>query len=122
MHLATFSVRPGDRLLFFTDGLLEARDRAGHFFRLDEQTEVLRMPGLQRALDELLDRLYAHTRYILSDDIAVLLVEFAPAEPDPTTSDRISRAAPPSRNRGHHDPASRPDPRRDAPLRSGRDG
>jgi phosphoserine phosphatase RsbU/P len=29
LHLSTFSVRTGDRLLFFTDGLPEARDRAG---------------------------------------------------------------------------------------------
>ena len=29
IHPSTFSVRTGDRLLFFTDGLLEARDRAG---------------------------------------------------------------------------------------------
>lgn len=31
LHLSTFSVRTGDRLLFFTHGLLEARDRAGRF-------------------------------------------------------------------------------------------
>jgi hypothetical protein len=33
LHLSTFSVRTGDRLVFFTDGLLEARDRAGQFGR-----------------------------------------------------------------------------------------
>src|SRR6185437_16782406 len=32
----TFTVSSGDRLLFCTDGLLEARDRAGRFFRLDD--------------------------------------------------------------------------------------
>jgi hypothetical protein len=44
LHLSTFSVRTGDRLVFFTDGLLEARDRAGQFFRLDQQVETLRVP------------------------------------------------------------------------------
>ena len=74
-------MRTGDRLLFFTDGLLEARDRAGRFFRLAEHIQALRRPGLQEAVDELLDRLRAHTRYRLDDDVAVLLVELTPADP-----------------------------------------
>jgi phosphoserine phosphatase RsbU/P len=75
LHLSTFSVRTGDRLLFFTDGLLEARDRAGRFFRIDQQVEALGRPGLQEAVDELLDRLRAHTGSRLDDDVAVLMVE-----------------------------------------------
>ena len=75
LHPSTYSVRTGDRLLFFTDGLLEARDRAGRFFRLDEHIQTLRRPSLQSAADELLDRLRAHTRHRLDDDIAMLLVE-----------------------------------------------
>ena len=75
LHLSTFSVRTGDRLLFFTDGLLEARDRAGRFFSLGEHLQTLRRPGLQSAVDELLDQVRAHTRYRLDDDVAVLLVE-----------------------------------------------
>jgi hypothetical protein len=75
LHLSTFSVRSGDRLLFYTDGLLEARDPAGRYFRLDERIQTLRRPGLQSAADELLDRLRAHTRHRLNDDIAMLLVE-----------------------------------------------
>ena len=54
LHLSTFSVRTGDRLLFFTDGLLEARDRAGLFFRVDQQIQALSRPDLQAAADELL--------------------------------------------------------------------
>jgi hypothetical protein len=75
LHLSTFSVRPGDRLLFFTDGLLEARDRAGQFFRLDEHIQSLARPELQEAVDDLIGRLRSHTRNHLSDDVAVLLVE-----------------------------------------------
>jgi phosphoserine phosphatase RsbU/P len=81
LHPSTFSVRTGDRLLFFTDGLLEARDRAGRFFRLDEQTEALRRPDLQAAVDELLDRLRAHTRHRLDDDVAVLLADLTLTDP-----------------------------------------
>jgi sigma-B regulation protein RsbU (phosphoserine phosphatase) len=75
LRTSTFSVRSGVRLLFFTDGLLEARDRAGRFFRIDQQTDALRRPDLQMAADELLDRLRAHTRRRLDDDVAVLLAE-----------------------------------------------
>jgi serine phosphatase RsbU (regulator of sigma subunit) len=81
IHPSTFSVRTGDRLLFFTDGLLEARDRAGHFFRVDQQTDALRRPDLQAAVDELLDRLRAHTRHRLDDDVAVLLAELTLDDP-----------------------------------------
>jgi serine phosphatase RsbU (regulator of sigma subunit) len=80
LHPATYSVRTGDRLLFFTDGLLEARDRAGRFFRLAEHIQTLRRPGLQSAADELLDSLRAHTRHRLNDDGALLLVELTLTE------------------------------------------
>jgi sigma-B regulation protein RsbU (phosphoserine phosphatase) len=81
LRVSTFSVRTGDRLVFFTDGLLEARDRAGRFFRLDQQIETLRRPDLQAAADELLDRLRAHTRHRLDDDVAVLLAELTLTDP-----------------------------------------
>jgi phosphoserine phosphatase RsbU/P len=81
LRVSTFSVRTGDRLLFFTDGLLEARDRAGRFFRVDQQTDALRRPDLEAAADELLDRLRAHTRRRLDDDVAVLLAEFTLTDP-----------------------------------------
>jgi phosphoserine phosphatase RsbU/P len=82
LHLSTFSVRTGDRLLFYTDGLLEARDRAGRFFRPGEHLQTLRRPGLQAAVDELLDQLRAHTRHRLDDDVAILFVELALTRPD----------------------------------------
>jgi phosphoserine phosphatase RsbU/P len=81
LHPSTFSVHTGDRLLFFTDGLLEARDRAGRFFRLDQQIQALSRPDLQVAVDELLDRLRAHTRRTLDDDVAVLLAELTLTDP-----------------------------------------
>ncbi len=73
-------MRSGDRLVFYTDGLLEARDPAGQFFRLDEHIQTLRRPGIQSAAGELLDRLRTHTRHRLNDDIAMLLVELTLTE------------------------------------------
>jgi phosphoserine phosphatase RsbU/P len=83
LRAATFTVHDGDRLLFYTDGLLEARDRAGRFFRPDQQTAALRRPDLHAAADELLDRLHAHTRHRLDDDVAVLLAELTLTNPEP---------------------------------------
>jgi phosphoserine phosphatase RsbU/P len=76
---ATFSVGAGDRLLFYTDGLLEARDRAGRYFRLEDCADTLRQPDLEAAADELLGLLMAHTGRRLDDDIALLLFEVAPS-------------------------------------------
>jgi serine phosphatase RsbU (regulator of sigma subunit) len=81
LHLSTFSVRTGDRLLFFTDGLLEARDRSGRLFRLDQQVDALCQPDLQAAADELLNRLRDHTRHRLDDDVAVLLADLTLTDP-----------------------------------------
>jgi sigma-B regulation protein RsbU (phosphoserine phosphatase) len=78
MHPSTFTVHAGDRLLFCTDGLLEARDRAGRYFRPEDCLDTLRDPDLQAAADGLLDRLAAHTGRKLDDDVALLLMEIAP--------------------------------------------
>lgn len=79
LKASTFSIAAGDRLVFYTDGLLEARDRTGRFFRLEDCLDTLRRPDLDAAADELLDRLVAHTGRRLDDDVAILLFEAAPA-------------------------------------------
>jgi phosphoserine phosphatase RsbU/P len=75
LRSSTYSVGPGDRLIFYTDGLLEARDRAGRYFRLEDCLDVLRRPDLEAAADDLLARLLAHAGHKLGDDVAVLLLE-----------------------------------------------
>jgi len=49
---STFTVGVGDRLIFYTDGLLGARDRAGRCFRLDNCIDTLGQPDLDVAADE----------------------------------------------------------------------
>ena len=77
VRASTFTVNPGDRLVLYTDGLLEARDRAGRFFRLEYCLDTLRRPDLDGAAEELLDRVVAHTGRRLDDDVAILLFEAA---------------------------------------------
>lgn len=89
----TFSVRPGDRLLFYTDGLLEARDRSDGYFPLESNADVLRTPDLQAAVDGLIDRLLAHTGHDLDDDVALLLLEATSPSASPSR-DAPRRPAP----------------------------
>ena len=82
--LQTHPFTPGDQMLVFTDGLVEARDRQGRFF--DPLPVFAGLPDV--SVRELLDRLIAdldrHAGGALGDDLAVVLVEYSsdPA-PDP---------------------------------------
>ena len=81
---STFTISTGDRLVFYTDGLFEARDRSGRCFRLEDCAGTLRHPDLQAAADGLLGRLLAHAGRKLDDDVALLLLEATspvPCEP-----------------------------------------
>jgi len=95
---STFTINPGDRLVFYTDGLLEARDRAGRCFRLEDCADTLRHPDVEAAVDGLLGRLLAHTRRQLDDDVALLLLEatspvpYRPRRPDDRDQAPVSPA------------------------------
>jgi phosphoserine phosphatase RsbU/P len=75
----------GERLLFYTDGLIEARDRRGNFFDLMAAAGGLNgadpptAAGLDDDLQQLLAQVRAHVGGTLTDDVAVLLVQ--PLEP-----------------------------------------
>ena len=66
---------PDDRLLIYTDGLVESRDRAGRFFPLDEHTSLLRNLPLGEALDVLVERLRRFGGGRIADDVALVLAE-----------------------------------------------
>jgi sigma-B regulation protein RsbU (phosphoserine phosphatase) len=87
-------LRPHDRMLFYTDGLAEARSVEGRMFPLGEQARrCLGAATLEDAVASLLDAVLEHTRGELDDDLALLLGE-APAEraqgdeplPDPSAA------------------------------------
>jgi phosphoserine phosphatase RsbU/P len=66
----------GDRLLLYTDGLVEARSADGSFFPLEQHAPtVLARRSLEAALDALLTRVLAYSGGHLDDDLAVLLAE-----------------------------------------------
>jgi serine phosphatase RsbU (regulator of sigma subunit) len=69
---------PGDRILFYTDGLIEARDLAGAWIELDEALlGTLGSDSFEDALGGLLARLEDRAGP-QQDDLALLLVECLP--------------------------------------------
>jgi sigma-B regulation protein RsbU (phosphoserine phosphatase) len=67
----------GARMLFFTDGLVEARDRRGEFFPLDDYAAELGEGTMEEALDRLVGRLLAYAGQEMNDDMALVLAERA---------------------------------------------
>jgi phosphoserine phosphatase RsbU/P len=71
-----FSLGPTDRLLLYTDGLLEARAPDGRQFELDGQVKaVLTASSLGAALDRLVRLLQDHAGGRLDDDLALVLAQ-----------------------------------------------
>ncbi|MFE6844792.1 PP2C family protein-serine/threonine phosphatase [Streptomyces sp. NPDC057686] len=73
-----YSFAPGDRLLLYTDGVIEARNSGDDFFALPEAMEAVdAMPdgGPREFLDRLHRGLLRHTQDRLADDAAMFLVD-----------------------------------------------
>jgi sigma-B regulation protein RsbU (phosphoserine phosphatase) len=76
-------LEPGDRLLLFTDGLAEAR-RDGEFFPIRERAWRIAGHGtVEDGLTSLVNALRGWVRGVLDDDIALILLEYTGADPDP---------------------------------------
>jgi len=77
------ALEPGDRLLCYTDGAIEARDRDGQPFGLERLVELTeRHAAAELAPSEIVRRLshavLAHQQGQLRDDATLLLVEWNP--------------------------------------------
>jgi serine phosphatase RsbU (regulator of sigma subunit) len=71
-----FTLAPTDRLLLYTDGLVEARASDGRPFELDGQAAAaLAASSLDAALDRLVARLLEHAGGHLDDDLALVLAQ-----------------------------------------------
>lgn len=73
-------IRPGDKLVFYTDGIIEARDDKGGLFRQNRLQEIL-LEGKSRPASILLNEVIAAVLQFccgskaLADDISLLAVE-----------------------------------------------
>jgi len=72
-------LRPGDRMLLYSDGLAEGRDAAGEFFAVELYAAAAGVaPTLNIAGDELVQALLRHVGGRLTDDLAVVWVQYTP--------------------------------------------
>jgi hypothetical protein len=70
------ALKPGDRLLFYTDGLVETRNRAGRFLDLDDHVAAaLAAPDLHAAIRGVVRLLLDHVGDGLADDVLLVLSE-----------------------------------------------
>ncbi|MFE7525650.1 PP2C family protein-serine/threonine phosphatase [Kitasatospora sp. NPDC057542] len=74
----TFRLRPGDRLLIYTDGVIEARDAQRRFYPLTERVTAWRAERPAALLQHLRRDLLAHVGGRLDDDAAMVVVERLP--------------------------------------------
>jgi phosphoserine phosphatase RsbU/P len=89
----TTSLEPGNRLLMYTDGLSEARDRDGAFLSVLGLGPLVAAGTPDDALDKVLDAVRRHvSEGKLTDDLAVLLLERMAVE-HPVTALPGGRAA-----------------------------
>jgi stage II sporulation SpoE-like protein len=65
----------GDQMLFYTDGVSEARDKAGDFYPVSESVSLLTGADPGTGLDRLRDDVMRYVGHALEDDAATLLVK-----------------------------------------------
>jgi serine phosphatase RsbU (regulator of sigma subunit) len=65
---------PGDQMLLYTDGVVEARDGRGEFYPLAERAHLIQGADPEDALDKLQADLTRHVGAPITDDAAMLLL------------------------------------------------
>jgi serine phosphatase RsbU (regulator of sigma subunit) len=76
---------PGDRMLLFTDGLIEARSPGGGFVDPSPFVAAMAAADVEDALDGLLESLAQAAGHELDDDLALLLACYDPTPAAPDT-------------------------------------
>jgi serine phosphatase RsbU (regulator of sigma subunit) len=74
-----FIFEPGDMLVLYTDGVIEARSPTGVFYPLVERVALLRDSSPDALLHHIHRDLLAHTGGPLDDDAALLIIERTPS-------------------------------------------
>jgi serine phosphatase RsbU (regulator of sigma subunit) len=73
--VATFPFHDGDRILLYTDGVTETRDRDGTFYPLAERLAKWSDHAARPLLEEIVADLRAYAGGLLHDDMAMMVVQ-----------------------------------------------
>ena len=73
-EVITVPFAPDDQMLFYTDGVSEARNRAGEFYPLPDRAVYAEATDPDSALDRLQQDVLLHVGHALDDDAAMLLL------------------------------------------------
>jgi serine phosphatase RsbU (regulator of sigma subunit) len=73
-EVITVPFAPDDQMLFYTDGVSEARNRAGEFYPLPDRAVYAEATDPDSALNRLQEDVLTHVGHALDDDAAMLLV------------------------------------------------
>lgn len=80
-RISTESLEPGDRLLLYSDGVIEARDDAGEFFGVDRLADLVTREAVAgqpapETMRRLMHAILDHQSGALQDDATTMLVEW----------------------------------------------
>jgi serine phosphatase RsbU (regulator of sigma subunit) len=73
-EVITVPFAPDDQMLFYTDGVSEARNRAGEFYPLPDRAVSAETMDPDSALNRLQQDVLMHVGHALDDDAAMLLL------------------------------------------------
>ncbi|WP_189312949.1 PP2C family protein-serine/threonine phosphatase [Streptomyces brasiliensis] len=94
----TFRYDPGDTLLLYTDGLIEARDASGTFYPALDRFATLDTDEPHSVITGLLTDLTAHAGGEVRDDVALVAVQRrCTSAPSPSHPPPVASAHPPTR-------------------------
>jgi serine phosphatase RsbU (regulator of sigma subunit) len=84
---ATEALEPGDKVVLYTDGLVEARSADGEFFGIDRLVDLIRRAAVAEnpppeTLRQLVHAILAHQSGQLQDDATAVLVEWRGEGPE----------------------------------------
>jgi hypothetical protein len=81
--VVTIPLAPGEDILFYTDGITEARNKTGDFFPLADSPALCGPPDPETLIDRLTNELVRHVGHAPDDDAALLLLARPPPPAPP---------------------------------------
>ncbi len=94
--VVTIPFAPSEGILFYTDGISEARNKTGDFFPLADSPALRGPPDPDTLIDRLSNEVTRHVGHAPDDDAALLLIARPPAPPSAPPGARIPRPRAPS--------------------------